>query len=64
MELLKGDTQKILVLKLMNFCEIKNIDPESIKELADNLNEDLFYDQVLEIIVSFINEDTKFCILK
>ena len=63
LEALKGDTQKILVLKLMDFCEIKNIDPESIQDLAGHLEDKVFCDQVRNIIVSFVNEDTKFYVL-
>ena len=63
LEVLKGDTQKILVLKLMNLCEIKTIDHESIKELADSLEDQAFCDQVLDIVISFIHEDTKYYVL-
>ena len=63
LESLKGDTQKILVLKLMDLCEIKNIDPESIRDLSQNLEDTVFCDKIIDIIVAFVNGDTKFYVL-
>jgi len=63
LESLKGDTQKILVLKLMDLCEIKNIDPESIQDLSENLEDTVFCDKILDVIVAFVKEDTKFYVL-
>ena len=63
LESLKGDTQKILVLKLMDLCEIKNIDPESIRDLSQNLEDTVFCDKIIDIIAAFVKEDTKFYVL-
>ena len=60
---LEGDTQKVLVLKLMDLCEVKKIDPESIEDLSLNLNDALFCDRIFQILIKFINDDTKFYIL-
>ena len=60
---LEGDTQKVLVLKLMDLCEAKQIDPESIEDLSLNLNDALFCDRIFQILIKFINDDTKFYIL-
>ena len=60
---LEGDTQKVLVLKLMDLCEAKQIDPESIEDLSLNLNDALFCDRIFQILSKFINDDTKFYIL-
>ena len=60
---LDGDTQKILVLKFMDFCEMNNIDPESISELCQKLEEPNICDKFYKLMCTFVVEDTKYYIL-
>ena len=47
----------------MDLCEAKQIDPESIEDLSLNLNDALFCDRIFQILIKFINDDTKFYML-
>ena len=60
LEELHKDSQKILVLKLMDLCEVNHIDPENIKDICQNLEKKLYCDKIYEIISTFINVDTKY----
>ena len=60
---LDGDTQKILVLKFMDFCEMNNIDPESISELCQKLEDQNICDKFYKLMCTFVVEDTKYYIL-
>ena len=60
---LDGDTQKILVLKFMDFCEMNNIDPESISDLCQQLEDQIICDKFYKLMCTFVTEDTKFYIL-
>ena len=57
---LSADVQKVLVLKLMDLCELKNIDPESVEDLLKHLEEDGFSGRVLDTVIDFIHNETKF----
>jgi len=60
---LSGDTQKILVLRLMDLCELKCIDPESIPDLAKHLQDESFFEKVLVTVITFVNDDTKYYVI-
>ena len=60
LEELHKDSQKILVLKLMDLCEVNHIDPENIKDICQNLEKKRYCDKIYEIISTFINVDTKY----
>ena len=60
---LSGDTQKILVLRLMDLCELNCIDPESIPDLANHLQDESFFEKVLVTVITFVNDDTKYYVI-
>ena len=57
---LSADVQKVLVLKLMDLCELKNIDPESVEEISKHLDDECFSGRVLDTVIDFIHNETKF----
>lgn len=61
---LDGPRQKILVLKLMDFCEAEKIDPESLADIGNNLEDTPTSDQIWKISCEFINCETSFYIIK
>ena len=63
LETLSRDTQKLLVLQLMDYCESKNIDPESISDLSRALLDEKISDRIQEILLKFVNEETKFFVI-
>ena len=60
LEDLDGQRQKILVLKLMDFCEAGKIDPESLADIGNNLEDTPTCDQIWKISCEFINRETSF----
>ena len=64
LEDLDGQRQKILVLKLMDFCEAGKIDPESLADIGNNLEDTPTCDQIWKISCEFINRKTSFHIIK
>ena len=60
LENLSRDSQKLLVLKLMDFCELKNIDPESVSDLGEALLDEQISDKMQEILSKFVTEETKY----
>ena len=60
---LDGDTQKILVLKFMDFCEMNSIDPESLSDLCQKLEDQNICDKFYKLMCTFVVEDTKYYIL-
>ena len=60
LETLSRDSQKQLVLKLMDFCELKSTDPESISDLSISLQDEQSCEKMQEILLKFVFEDTKY----
>ena len=60
LETLSRDSQKLLVLQLMDFCELKNVDPESISELSRFLHDKQTSEKMLFILLNFVSEETKY----
>ena len=60
LETLSRDSQKLLVLQMMGFCELKNVDPESIPDLSRSLHEEQTSEQMLFILLKFVSEETKY----
>ena len=60
LETLSRDSQKLLVLQLMDFCELKNVDPESISDLSRSLHDEERSEKMLLILLKFVSEETKY----
>ena len=56
--------QKLLVLKLMDFCEAEKIDPESCADISHHLEDTTTRDQISNITCEFINLGTSFHIVQ
>ena len=64
LEDLNGPTQKFLVLKLMDFCEAENINPESLEDISKHLDLDTpACDEIFKISLDFINCETAYYVL-
>ena len=60
LETLSRDSQKLLVLQLMDFCELKNVDSESISDLSRSLHDEERSEKMLLILLKFVSEETKY----
>ena len=60
LESLSRDTLKILVLQLLDFCELRNLDHESIPDLSRTLLEEQTSKMMLLILFKFVSENTKY----
>lgn len=60
---LDGSREKLLVLKLMDFCEAEEIDPESLADIGHHLEDTPTCDQILKISCEFINSETSFYVM-
>ena len=60
LETLSRDSQKLLVLQLMDFCELNNVDPESISELSRFLHDKQTSEKMLFILLNFVSKETKY----
>ena len=60
---LDGPRQKLLVLKLMDFCEAEKIDPESLANIGHHLEDIQTCDQISKISCEFINCETSFYVI-
>ena len=63
LEKLDRDTQKKLVLRMMNFCEVRNIDPESADGVTKIIQDEEIKTGMVFIVLAFVHEDTKYYIL-
>lgn len=63
LEKLDRDTQKKLVLRMMNFCEARNIDPESADGVTKIIQDEEIKTGMVFIVLAFVHEDTKYYIL-
>ena len=60
LETLSRDSQKLLVLQLMDFCELTNIDPESFSDLSRCLHDEQTSEKMLFILLKFVSKETKY----
>ena len=63
LEKLDRDTQKKLVLRMMNFCEARNIDPESADGVTKIIQDEEIKTGMVFIVLAFVHDDTKYYIL-
>ena len=47
-------------MKLMNLCELKSIDPESISDISKALLDEQINERMKETLLKFLIDDTKF----
>ena len=64
LETLSRDSQKLLVLQLMDFCELHSVDPENISDLSRCLHDEQTSEKMLLILLNFVSKETKYYILK
>ena len=60
LETLSRDSQKLLVLQLMDFCELQSVDPESFSDLSRCLHDEQTSEKMLLILLNFVSEETKY----